>query len=759
MADKALLETIRGRVERGESAQQLREGLLKEGWSPEDITGAMALVTLHATHMNAGTQLTELNSARTARDSRVNRMLVRALILVLVVGGGAAAARASGVLDTITQFITKQIAAPAKKKAADAPLVVNDYGIFTYSFTPKSDKGVLTRTVATSGAHHTGRTGGSVGQSAAPASMPSPAPVQPVPAPQSVPAPAPSPTPTPAPAPAPAPVPQEAPAPSVRLEASAASITLGQSVVLTWSIADAASCTSGGFNIAGNANGSLTLSPAQSIEYVLECTNGNKSTRRVADVTVTSPAPNPDPTPPPPPDPTPQPNPNPTPAPNPSPTGSYAVYSGCEAPAPSYARTIYVNPAAGSDTGDGSAAKPFKTLQSALNLKKIKAGDHVVAMAGSHGDLGVFNFDGSAWLWIDFQNGATAKSMNIGSSQRVLVTKAEISSMKGVNTKLLNVSGGSNIVVADSRFYNVANPSSLSATDWVNASDGAFVRDTTCASFLRNTFTNVRFGLRVSTGGTPPANRLKVLINGNTVKNFSADGMVLNGSDITASNNRIIDEYVGPEDGDGNHDDGIQVFAISPVLFDNIRIEGNWIQESTSASRPFLSSLQGIDQTNNTVTNLQVVNNVVLVSHWNAITLFSAKDSLIDHNTVANLYNGDRATRIVGSDSSVSITNNISQDYIVGPAHVLPPGNNFIYKDSAATFASFNASGSSYNMDILPDSPIHGSGAGALSSNHVAWSGASPQGMGARYLAGAAASTDTDFWARLWASIRAWFAR
>src|SRR5205823_10434027 len=67
------------------------------------------------------------------------------------------------------------------------------------------------------------------------------------------------------------------------------------------------------------------------------------------------------------------------------PIGSMAVYPGCASPSTTFARTVYVDPSKGTDTGDGSTASPLRTLTTALAKKKISPGDHVVLFAGDHG--------------------------------------------------------------------------------------------------------------------------------------------------------------------------------------------------------------------------------------------------------------------------------------------------------------------------------------------------------------------------------------
>jgi uncharacterized repeat protein (TIGR03803 family) len=79
--------------------------------------------------------------------------------------------------------------------------------------------------------------------------------------------------------------------PTASLTANPTSITAGQSSTLSWSSANATSCTGTGF-LTGNAvSGSVSVAPATTATYAVSCTNGSASASANATVTVTAPAP------------------------------------------------------------------------------------------------------------------------------------------------------------------------------------------------------------------------------------------------------------------------------------------------------------------------------------------------------------------------------------------------------------------------------------------------------------------------------------
>ncbi len=75
-------------------------------------------------------------------------------------------------------------------------------------------------------------------------------------------------------------------APTASLTASPASITAGQSSTLSWSSANATSCTGTGFSTGGAVSGSVTVTPATTITYLVVCSNGSNSASATATVSI-----------------------------------------------------------------------------------------------------------------------------------------------------------------------------------------------------------------------------------------------------------------------------------------------------------------------------------------------------------------------------------------------------------------------------------------------------------------------------------------
>ncbi len=118
------------------------------------------------------------------------------------------------------------------------------------------------------------------------------------------------------------------------------------------------------------------------------------------------------------------------------------------------------------------------------------------------------------------------------------------------------------------------------------------------------------------------------------VLNFSADGTRATRDGNVVRHNVIRNVFVGAEDGDGNHDDGIQVFLfnVGRGTVRNIVLEGNIIVAREKAGLPFPNGLQGIGCFDGPLVNFVVRDNVVWVNHWHGVTLSDAQNCLVENN-------------------------------------------------------------------------------------------------------------------------------
>ncbi len=547
----------------------------------------------------------------------------------------------------------------------------------------------------------------------------------------------------------------DVPAPLVYLSASERYVAAGSTVTITWSATNADKCRgSTGFSTRESTSGSADVQPTLSTSYTLTCNGVGGTSKASVFIGVSQPAETPPPvsdpigTPPPlpapTPSPTPSPSPNPTPPPNPVPpppppptnSGSYTVYSGCEAPATTYTRVIYIDPVSGSDTtGDGSNVKPYQSFATFVSAKKMRPGDHVVLLAGAHAGFiadSVRNPEltgASTWSWLDFQPGAVMAYIDIRGLNRWLITKPQVTYPAAALKNMINLSVGTNqVVIADGDIYTARSSSGWSANTWMNAANGINTDSAKCVALLRNRITNVRFGITLNNrtnSPTPSVNSLKILVQDNVIKNFSADGIRPIGSDISIIRNGIYDEYVNAAAGDGNHDDAIQGFALNGAVYANLLVDGNWIQESTDPNRALNADMQGISSFDGLYTNVRITNNVVLASAYHGIAWGGAQNVVIDHNTVANpTANGNKLwiNASYGKGGvlpvNISVTNNTAVTFILAPSGVTA-SNNIVVSSPATTYTTFDPANNQFDFTAKSGSVLSGTGAGAQGAQPI----------------------------------------
>jgi hypothetical protein len=394
-------------------------------------------------------------------------------------------------------------------------------------------------------------------------------------------------------------------------------------------------------------------------------------------------------------------------------TPTYPVYDGCEAPATTFARTTNFDPTT-------------TTLADAFAKKQIQPGDHVVVMAGAHGAVKVTKYTNpelvgsTAWIWLDFQDGATATSLDVEDVSRFLITRPTVSA-PGVT--LASFSSASDMVLADAHLQTVQDASAWTANDWINtASSGISARNGSCISLLRNKVLNTRFGIAIFTDALArPDSSMKTLAQGNEVANFSGDAMRVIASDVVVRNNYLHDVYVSQADGDDNHDDALQMWALNGATFDNITIDGNWVQETTNATRALQNNLQGLDDFDGVNTHVSITNNVVIVSAYHGISLYGSQDSLMDHNTVANPTSNGFKTWIMVNDTkaaqpsvNLTVTNNAATEFdLASTTTNLVSTNDVVVASPQTTYKTFDTAKMLFDFTPQPGSVLDGKNAGA----------------------------------------------
>ncbi len=324
-----------------------------------------------------------------------------------------------------------------------------------------------------------------------------------------------------------------------------------------------------------------------------------------------------------------------------------------------YSNTFYIDPVNGSNSGDGTLASPWKTLEEVINANliesksyvppydsnnpqlviknegaPIKAGDTLMLYSGLHGDIFLKNYinDQNITVMNVPEHTPIFKRLHLQAGKNWVFSGIKISSEpygEYINGKLVFLESHnwrgpvSNIKIENCHVYSTTEPWTT-AEDWVNkVSSGIYTsRGTNMIEVNNNVVENIRFGIGISGDYEN--------ISGNIIKNFSGDGIRIIGSNSVVEKNIIKNCY----DVDNNHDDGIQSFTTGGYIADNNIIRQNIILNYEDPNQPLLGRLQGIGCFDGPYNNWIVENNLVVVDHWHGISLYSAINCSVINNTV-----------------------------------------------------------------------------------------------------------------------------
>ncbi len=322
-------------------------------------------------------------------------------------------------------------------------------------------------------------------------------------------------------------------------------------------------------------------------------------------------------------------------------------------------KIFYIDPNKGNPSGDGSAAKPWRTLAEVLSRDKglvrtrarlgvgsttiasinpsgpIQSGDRLVLMNGNHGDVAVqgmlntdfisvvaganqtpivksIRLDGiSRWYFrgITFQGGPTA------TAPKGYLAGIDHDSYFGVSD---------NIIFNRGSFSTAASSSGWTAADWVNRPfENTLKLRGTCMAVTENRFFNVRNGIAIASD--------KTLIESNTIELFGNDGITFFASDVTIRDNIFrLGRHTSSEP---LHADAIQGWSTNGKINRNTLIENNSI---TQASDPNGQYLQGISIFDGKWDGMKIQNNAIVLNTWNAIVLNGVANATVANNTLVS---------------------------------------------------------------------------------------------------------------------------
>jgi len=335
----------------------------------------------------------------------------------------------------------------------------------------------------------------------------------------------------------------------------------------------------------------------------------------------------------------------------------------CLVPLSAQGRDFHVDPVNGSPAGDGSAGRPWRTIQEVFDAKlvesqewdklpyspesklvaknagaPVRAGDTILLRSGYHGDLLIERYYNPDPITLAAEEGHTPRlaSLRVRSGSHWTIRGLSISAEFGATYQrrtLVHLESHSwrgpvqDIVVQRCEVASVANASAWTAADWDRLACNGFQVDGTRMTIRDNRLRNVDFGISVAASHS--------LIRGNLVENFAGDGLRGLGNYCIFEYNTVKNCYKV----NANHDDGFQSWSTGPGGVGKgevvgLVLRGNTIINYEDPNQPYRGTLQGIGCFDGTFVDWIIENNVVITDHWHGITLLGARNCLVINNTV-----------------------------------------------------------------------------------------------------------------------------
>ena len=335
----------------------------------------------------------------------------------------------------------------------------------------------------------------------------------------------------------------------------------------------------------------------------------------------------------------------------------------CLVPVQAEAAEFYVDPVNGGPAGDGSAGRPWRTIQEVFDAKlvesqqwdklpytaqsklvaknsgaPVKAGATIWLRSGFHGDLSINGHYNAEPITVAAEEGHTPhlSSLRIRAGSHWTIRGLTVSAEFGETYKrgtLVDLDSHGwhgpvhDIVVERCVIRSVADSSAWTAEDWNRLACNGMQVDGMRMTIRSNRLLNVNFGISVGASDS--------LIAGNLVENFAGDGLRGLGNYCTFEYNTVKNCY----DVNANHDDGFQSWSTGPNGVGSgevvgVVLRGNTIINYDDPNQPYRGTLQGIGCFDGTFVDWIIENNIIITDHWHGITLGGARNCLVINNTV-----------------------------------------------------------------------------------------------------------------------------
>ena len=321
----------------------------------------------------------------------------------------------------------------------------------------------------------------------------------------------------------------------------------------------------------------------------------------------------------------------------------------------------YADPVKGSMNGDGSATRPWSTLEAVFEAGLINgqdttsgvvhAGDLIYLMTGYHGKINIDPWHGSGKsLNTDFITIQAAPG-NLPVLTGIFFQQASKWVFRGLTfqnppegpvNEFVYINHSDNILFDKNTCYSVPDATNWTPEDWATSCSGigVYIDTSTSCTISRNRFSNLFNGAGVGGDG--------ILFTQNTIDYFANDGIDFFASNSIISQNTITNHYGLWNN--GSHHDGMQGWTYwDASSTSNVVIDRNLVIASTGdyAAIPIVPTdgaddyLQGISIFDGVWNNVTVTNNVVVARQaYHGLSLYGMTNATVENNTVIGQFTG-----------------------------------------------------------------------------------------------------------------------
>jgi hypothetical protein len=395
----------------------------------------------------------------------------------------------------------------------------------------------------------------------------------------------------------------------------------------------------------------------------------------------------------------------------------------------SASRQLFVDPIVGSDGGDGSRGRPWKTL-AAVAAKHMKegillAGDTVFLRRGYHGAPVITGRFAAPGVTVVADNGHTPcirslvfDKASFWTLSGIVVTQLSTpaghadtgNGFRGIAVSSQSAENCDNITLHQMSVYNAPHDARISTWDaatWKARAAGAAV-SVFCKTFsMLNCHIYNAGGLQLGFHASP------VRVVGTTIENFASDGMGVRAGGLFFENNCIMGSYSV----DGNHNDLCQVWASRYVVFRNNWLIGQVNPAQRFTVKPGMTSVQGLGAFDGWKEDWVVDGNVVMTDHPIGIWFQGYRRVKVRHNTVlrcgpATVFRSRLPcihmgpSKSGGPSSAGLVANNFSESYELEQGVDVNVNNVIIKTTAASSFVDWRTK----DVRITATAPARGRG-------------------------------------------------